>query len=221
MQMLNCERSSNLSCHFVATLSKGGVVLKIFSTVAVFVAVFVVVGSAGVVSAEYTCESGKEPDCFGTADFSFINRNLPDQIGKYDTYGDYPEWLATAPQYYYQDRCGMENRTSESYAILNYSPLDAGFYFCPFLDISADRWVDYATEHAAEGYVLSEQPQVGSIAIMNIGPRGHAAVVEEVLDNGKIRVSQYDLVPGSYSESVIQPHGIQFLISSPKGGKGS
>src|SRR4051812_32900643 len=88
-------------------------------------------------SAYYSCESDKDVNCYGDADFSYIERNLPYQIGKYDTNGGYPERLATAPQYYYQDTCGFENRTSESYAwfkfINNSAP--AG---CLFLDISAD-----------------------------------------------------------------------------------
>lgn len=194
--------------------------LKVLAAV-IFGVVFVGV-PVQTASAEYSCESSKDPGCYGTVDYAFIVRQLPDSIGNYNTDGGYPSMLADAPQYYYQDRCGMENRTSESYAVFKYmNGHNDGIYFCPFLDISADQWVDYAQAHAEQGYVVSDTPVVGSIAIMNIGPRGHAAYVEEILDTGKIRVSQYDLLPGSYSESTLKAQNVKFLVNSPKGMKGA
>lgn len=169
-------------------------------------------------NAYYACESGKEDTCFGDADFSFIERKLPYQIGNYDTNGGYPEWLATAPQYYYQDSCGFENRTSESYAWFKFN--SNVLAACLFLDISVDEWVAEAESRNIDEIIFSDTPVVGSIAIMEGGLHGHAAYVEEILDNGRIRVSQYDLLPGSYSESIIKPHGLKFLVRLPYCGKG-
>ncbi len=172
------------------------------------------------VSAEViSCESNKEETCFGDAEFSFINRQLPSNLGNYDTVGGYPDLLDAAPQYYYQDKCGMENRTSEGYALFKYMQRDV--YLCPFIHISADQWIEYAEARPDQGYVVSDIPVVGSIAVMKMGLSGHAAFVEEVMEDGKIRVSQYDLLPGSYSESTIKAHGVKFLINSPKGMKGA
>lgn len=193
----------------------------------VLLAVLVVLlgGIGGLVHAEYACETGKELGCFGDASYPFMSRNVPVGIGPdYGTGGGYPDWLASAPQYYYQDRCGMENRTSESYTLFKYmhNPSAPYIYFCPFLDIPADQWIPYTQTQGPElGYVLSDVPIVGSVTVLDRGPYGHAVYVEEIINSNTVRVSEYDKIPGSYSESIINTQGLLFLISSPHGMKGA
>lgn len=55
-------------------------------------------------------------------------------------------------------------------------------------------------------------PKVGSVAIdMYIGAYGHSMYVEEVLSGNRIRVSEYNVIPGAYSERIIDARGLVYI----------
>lgn len=67
---------------------------------------------------------------------------------------------------------------------------------------NAENWDNVAR---ARGIPTGSSPQVGAIAVWN-GYEGHVAYVEEVMGNGKVRISEYNAVPalqGRYSQRII------------------
>ena len=68
----------------------------------------------------------------------------------------------------------------------------------------ATNWDEAAK---ADGIKTSSKPKVGAIALWN-GAEGHVAYVEEIYDDGSVRISEYNAVPalkGKYSERIIHP----------------
>lgn len=76
---------------------------------------------------------------------------------------------------------------------------------------NAYEWPGYLS---AQGYTVNQTPSVGSVAIVPAGqlPYGHAMVVEAVMSNGWVHVSQFNWdVDGTYSEMDIKPTGVYFV----------
>jgi surface antigen len=63
---------------------------------------------------------------------------------------------------------------------------------------NAAHWVSSAQE---DGIPVDQTPHKGDVAILLIGYFGHAMYVEDVYDNGTMRVSQYNYnYDGNYSQ---------------------
>lgn len=76
---------------------------------------------------------------------------------------------------------------------------------------NAYEWPSYLS---ARGYTVNNTPAVGSVAIVPAGqlPYGHAMVVEAVMSDGWVHVSQFNWdVDGTYSEMDIRPTGVYFV----------
>lgn len=54
---------------------------------------------------------------------------------------------------------------------------------------NANRWPGLAD---AAGLPRSDVPVIGAVAVFNIGPFGHVAIVESVNDDGTVNVSEYN-----------------------------
>ncbi len=74
---------------------------------------------------------------------------------------------------------------------------------------NAKNWDDNAI---AAGIPVSTSPRVGDVAVRNTGTYGHVMYVEDVYNNGTIRISQYNASwTGTYSEATITPAGLNFI----------
>ena len=72
----------------------------------------------------------------------------------------------------------------------------------------AKQWPDTAAQHGIES---GSTPKEGSVAVDMAGPWGHTMYVEEVHDDGRIHISEYNLKPGQYSERIIPSDGLTFV----------
>lgn len=78
---------------------------------------------------------------------------------------------------------------------------------------NANTWDNNAR---AAGIPVDGSPRIGDVAIAEAGGYygsvGHAMYVEEILDGGKIRVSQFNFgAPGQYSEMTVSASGLSFI----------
>lgn len=124
------------------------------------------------------------------------------------TCGDYPIVWCDAPTDSLVDDWGMYNRESVSYAAFKvaasgrYMPYWGGYG-------NANQWISNAQ---AAGIPTGSEPQVGSVAVMNVGYYGHVMYVEAINDDGKIHVSQFNWgASGEYSTMDINLSGLTFI----------
>ena len=123
-------------------------------------------------------------------------------------HGGYPGNWDRAPQDSLLDSWGMLNRECVSYTAWRvyqnhgYMPYWGGHG-------NANQWPASA---AADGIPTGSTPRANSVAISMGGYYGHAMWVEYVLDNGYIRVSQYNYdLAGHYSEMTINGAGLTYI----------
>jgi len=75
---------------------------------------------------------------------------------------------------------------------------------------NANNWPTSAP--AIMGANVNNTPKVGATAIANIGPVGHSMIVEKILDDGWVEVSQYNFgFAGNYSRMEIKASGVVFV----------
>lgn len=72
----------------------------------------------------------------------------------------------------------------------------------------ARQWPDTVSNYGIES---GSTPVEGSVAVDFSGPWGHTMYVEEVLSDGRIHISEYNLKPGQYSERIIPSDGLTFV----------
>lgn len=117
--------------------------------------------------------------------------------------GGYPNTWAGAPINSMVDDWGMYNRQCVSYTAWRVA--NSGRYM-PYWGGVGDAW-QWSGNARAAGIPVSGTPKVGSIAVWGVndigGGYGHVAYVEAVNGNGSIYVSQYNVIPGEYSEMTV------------------
>lgn len=123
-------------------------------------------------------------------------------------HGGYPAYLDNAPKDALIDPWGMYNRECVSYTAwkvyerYGHMPYWGGHG-------NANQWPASAR---ADNIPTGSEPRVGSVAVSMAGYYGHVMWVEAVLDNGYIRVSQYNYdLAGHYSEMTINGNGLTYI----------
>jgi len=115
-------------------------------------------------------------------------------------HGGYPSYLSNAAQDTIVDPWGMYNRECVSYTAWK---VYSTYGYMPYWGGrgNANEWPGDAR---SAGIPTGRTPQVGSVAIWNVGYYGHAMWVEAVNPDGSIYVSQYNYdYTGHYSEMLV------------------
>lgn len=122
--------------------------------------------------------------------------------------GGYPEKLDSAVQDSLVDPWGMYNRECVSYTAWKVHQKTGKMPYWGGRG-NANEW---PTSAKADGIETGSTPKQGAVAIAFIGPYGHSMYVEEVLEGGKIRVSEYNyFVNGTYTERIINGSGLTYV----------
>ncbi|MBL8159803.1 CHAP domain-containing protein [Candidatus Saccharibacteria bacterium] len=122
--------------------------------------------------------------------------------------GGYPAHWADAPQDSLVDDWGMYNRECVSYTAWKVHQSGKRMPYWGGRG-NANQWPTSARD---DGISTGTEPRKGVVAIAMIGPYGHAMYVEEVLDGGKIRISEFNyFVNGTYTERIISPGNLTFI----------
>jgi surface antigen len=79
---------------------------------------------------------------------------------------------------------------------------------------------DWLSNARIDGIPYDQNPRVGDVGITQSGPFGHAIYVEQVYDDGRIYISQYNYIsgsiaPGRYSEAIMNPDSSWYFIHFP------
>lgn len=122
--------------------------------------------------------------------------------------GGYPSKWANAPLDAYVDDWGMFTRECVSYAAWKVA---ASGRYMPVWGGAGRGSARYWLENARTAYRMDStiptgaQPRVGSVAVWVFGQYGHVAYVEAILDNNKVKISEYNVPAwtGNYSERII------------------
>ncbi len=122
--------------------------------------------------------------------------------------GGYPAIWDGADQDTLVDDWGMYNRECVSYTAWKVHQSGRRMPFWGGRG-NANQWPSSAQ---SDGIATGNTPRVGAVAIAYIGPFGHAMYVEEVRDDGKIRVSEYNYnVDGRYSERIVSASNLTYV----------
>lgn len=123
-----------------------------------------------------------------------------------DCGGGYPAMYCEVPMDTVVDNWQMYNRECVSYTawkvnqVHGYNPTGWG---------NANMWPDHAR---AAGIPVDGNPRVGDVAILFIGPYGHAMYVEGVNGDGTINVSQYNAdYYGHFSTARVNGSGLSYI----------
>lgn len=122
--------------------------------------------------------------------------------------GGYPDKWYLAPQDSLVDDWGMYNRECVSYTA--WKVFQSGRHM-PYWGGrgNANQWPSSAQ---ADGIATGSTPRAGAVAIAFIGPYGHSMYVEEVRNDGKIRISEFNFkIDGTYTERIISPSGLTYI----------
>lgn len=159
-----------------------------------------------------------------------INRKIFAQSGAQIFAGDpnkggYPTYLANAGHDSLIDPWGMYNRECVSYAawrvhndyVLGKSSRDMSsnwpWYYGQFGPGHGGNARDWLGDAAVDGIAYDQNPRVGDIGILRSGVFGHAVFVEQVYDDGRIYISQYNYGwTGHYSEAILTPSSDWYFI---------
>lgn len=122
--------------------------------------------------------------------------------------GGYPAKWADAAQDSLIDDWGMYNRECVSYTAWRVAQAGKRMPYWGGRG-NANQWPSSAQ---SDGIATGSEAQPGAVAIAFIGPYGHAMYVEEVLDEGKIRISEFNyLVDGTYTERIVNGRGLTYI----------
>ncbi len=123
-----------------------------------------------------------------------------------DCGGGYPAAYCDVPMDSVVDNWGMYNRECVGYTA--WKVASTGHYV-PYGLGNANMWPDGARAH---GIPVDSSPRAGDVAILFIGPYGHAMYVESVNGDGTISVSQYNAdYYGHYSTARISASGLTYI----------
>jgi len=123
-----------------------------------------------------------------------------------DCGGGYPSAYCNVAMDSVVDNWGMYNRECVSYTA--WKVASTGRYI-PYGLGNANMWPDGARAH---GIPVDSNPRVGDVAILYIGPYGHAMYVEGVNGDGTISVSQYNAdYYGHFSTARVNASGLSFI----------
>lgn len=124
--------------------------------------------------------------------------------------GGYPDVWANSPMDTLVDNWGMYNRECVSYAAYRVAasgrnmPSNWPSYYFRFGAGHGGNARDWVGNAEVDGIPYDRNPRVGDVAILVSGTYGHAAYVEQVLDGGRVYISQYNYDwNGNYSEAII------------------
>lgn len=122
--------------------------------------------------------------------------------------GGYPTKLNNAAMDSLVDPWGMYNRECVSYTAWKVQQNTGRMPYWGGRG-NANEWPSSAE---ADGIKTGSTPKKGAVAIAFIGPYGHSMYVEEVLDGGKIRVSEYNyFLNGTYTERITSGGGLTYV----------
>ncbi len=124
--------------------------------------------------------------------------------------GGYPSNWANSPMDTMIDSWGMFNRECVSYAAFKVAasgrrmPSNWPSYYGRYGSGHGGNARDRLGDAAVDGIPYDRSPRVGDVAILAEGYYGHAAYVEQVLDGGRVYISQFNYdYNGNYSEMII------------------
>lgn len=124
--------------------------------------------------------------------------------------GGYPNVWANSPMDTMLDSWGMYNRECVSYAAYKVAasgrnmPGNWPSYYFRYGSGHGGNARDWIGNADIDGIPYDRNPRVGDVAILVSGTYGHAAYVEQVLDGGRVYISQYNYDwNGNYSEAII------------------
>ena len=124
--------------------------------------------------------------------------------------GGYPNVWANSPMDTMLDSWGMYNRECVSYAAYKVAasgrnmPGNWPSYYFRYGSGHGGNARDWIGNASIDGIPYDRNPRVGDVAILVSGTYGHAAYVEQVLDGGRVYISQYNYDwNGNYSEAII------------------
>ncbi|MDR0887200.1 MAG: CHAP domain-containing protein [Candidatus Nomurabacteria bacterium] len=133
---------------------------------------------------------------------AFRNHSAPGGCGAMG----YPYCMA---QDSFVDPWALYNRECVSYAAWRVTS-GYGKYVTSFMGQgNAKQWPNSAPR--LMGARTDNYPEVGAVAIWQIGPYGHAMVVEEILNDGWVKVSQMNFYAGQYSTMEIPASGAVYV----------
>lgn len=124
------------------------------------------------------------------------------------TRGPWGNWGCNYAMDYNVDTWGMYNRQCVSYTAFKVA---ASGRHMPYWGGrgNANRWDDNAR---AAGIPVDTNPRPGDVAVSNAGYYGHTMYVEQVYDDGRILISQYNADwKGTYSTAVINRGSLVFI----------
>ena len=122
--------------------------------------------------------------------------------------GPWGRWGCNYPLDYSIDSWGMYNRECVSYTAFKVAASGRRMPYWGGRG-NANRWDENAR---AAGYQVDGDPSRGDVAISNAGYYGHSMYVEQVYDDGRILVSQYNADwRGTYSTAVINQGSLVFI----------
>ncbi|MEK7471989.1 MAG: CHAP domain-containing protein [Patescibacteria group bacterium] len=159
-----------------------------------------------------------------------INRKIFAQSGAQIFAGDpnkggYPSYLANAGHDALIDPWGMFNRECVSYTawrvhnkyMMGQSsrdmPTNWPWYYGQYGPGHGGNARDWLGDAAVDGIPYDQNPRPGDIGILRSGEYGHAVYVEDVYDDGRIYISQYNYDwNGHYSEAIMTPNSLWYFI---------
>lgn len=159
-----------------------------------------------------------------------INRKIFAQSGAQIFAGDpnkggYPSYLANAAHDALIDPWGMYNRECVSYTawrvhnkfVLGQSsrdmPTNWPWYYGRYGPGHGGNARDWLGDAQVDGIPYDQNPRPGDIGILRSGEYGHAVYVEDVYDDGRIYISQYNYDwNGHYSEAIMTPNSLWYFI---------
>jgi peptidoglycan hydrolase CwlO-like protein len=115
--------------------------------------------------------------------------------------GGYPSYLLNAAQDTVVDPWGFLNRECTSYAAWKWNNVYGRPWYRgtgPAGTGNAKNWASILASR--NGYSWGYEPRVSSIAVWEGGSYGHVAIVEKINTDGTFNVSEYNVLPGQYSE---------------------
>lgn len=122
--------------------------------------------------------------------------------------GPWGRWGCNYPLDNAIDTWGMYNRECVSYTAFKVA---ASGRYMPYWGGrgNANRWDENAR---AAGYEVDGDPRPGDVAVSNAGYYGHTMYVEDVYEDGRILISQYNADwKGTYSTAVISQGSLVFI----------
>lgn len=125
--------------------------------------------------------------------------------------GPWGKWGCNYPRDYNIDNWGMYNRQCVSYTAFRVAASGRNMPYWGGRG-NAKLWDNNAEAAGIPVYYSPDQARRGDVAVSNNGYYGHTMYVEDVLDDGRLLISQYNAGwDGRYSEAIISGNGLSFI----------